>query len=127
MPDRKIDGTFAGKRRTRGCNKPREFVIDGEPMKLIGLGQACSQLGVSKKTLRRYEDEEVIPLNHHFDDQGRRWYGPKFVAFLAPLLRGQAKKREPLWRLRTRVEQAWREARETGLIPILSPQNQEAP
>jgi len=94
-------------------------------MTLIGLGQACEQLGVSKKALRRYENEGIVPVNHHFDDKGRRWYHPHFVDFLAPLLSEQAKKREPLWRLKTRVEQAWQEAQATGQIPLLCQDPQE--
>jgi hypothetical protein len=122
---RSTDGTFVGKRRTRGCNKPKEFVVNDERITLISFGQACAQLGVSKKALRRYEDEQIVPINHHFDDQGRRWYHPEFVAFLTPLLREQAKKREPLWSLKTRVEQAWQEATTAGLIPLISRKTQE--
>jgi len=122
---RKDDGTFVGKRKTRGHNKPRDFVIDGATVTLVGLGQACDQLGVSKKALRRYETEDVVPTNHLFDEQGRRWYHPKFIEFLAPLLVEQAKKREPLWKLRTRVEQAWQAAVGEGRIPILRPEHQE--
>jgi hypothetical protein len=107
-------------KRRRGRNKPRPWTLpDGRIILLIGLGQAADALSVSKQTLRGYEDREVIPVNRLVDSRGRRWYSQEFIEFLAPLLKDQSKLREPLWCLRSRVEQAWTKALEAGGIPLL--------
>jgi len=103
--------------RKRGPNKPKPYVLpNGRLTVLIGLGQLAAECGVTKQAIRRYEEHGVIPRNHMVDDRNRRWYPRDFAAFLVPLLREQAKLREPLRCLAARVERAWRRAVESGAI-----------
>ena len=105
-------------RSGRGRNRPRPYPYEGRVILLVGLGQLSDATGVSKSTLRRYEEKEIIPINRIIDARGRRWYPKEFVTWLAPLLLGQAQKREPHWRLRTRVEREWKKALAKGM-PVL--------
>lgn len=86
---------------------------------MISFGQACESLGLSKKTFRRYEDTSTVPNNRLVDHHGRRWYLPEFVEFLKPLLVDQSDRREPLWSIKARVEQAWQSALADGSAPVL--------
>ena len=105
--------------KRRGRNKPRPYALpDGRMTMLLSLGDAADECGVSKKTLITYDTQEIIPTNRLIDTRHRRWYPREFIAFLKPLLEGQSSRRDPLWRLKQRVEQAWDEAQD-GEIPIL--------
>ena len=109
----------AGKKRSgRGRNKPRPYPHEGRVILLVGLGHFSDASGISKATLRRYEDKGIIPLNRIIDERGRRWYPKEFVRLVAPLLLGQAQKRAPHWKLKARVEQAWAKALAEGM-PVL--------
>jgi hypothetical protein len=109
-------------RRARGRNKPKPYILpNGKTTLLIGLGATADACGISKKTLVAYEERGVIPINRLIDVNSRRWYPKEFVAFLKPLLENQSSQREPLWRLKRRVERAWQEAE--GTIPILKEKN----
>ena len=103
--------------RKRGRNKDRVTYVEGKAIILVGLGSLADLCGVSKTAINRYEKRGVIPLNRLVDSSGRRWYPKPFAEWLAVQLKNQSKKREPLWRLKGRVEQAWQEARAT--IPVL--------
>lgn len=110
--------------RRRGRNKPKVYTFpNGQLILLLGLGQAADICGVSKSTLRRYEAEGVIPLNRLVDRRGRRWYPKPFILWLSFLLQDQSRRREPLWCLKRRVEQAWAKAQET--IPVLEESDHE--
>lgn len=106
------------KRSGRGRNKPRPYPYQGRVILLVGLGQFSDETGVSKATLRRYEDKGIIPINRIIDERGRRWYPKEFVNWLAPLLIGQSQKREPHWSLKARVEREWGKALAEGM-PVL--------
>lgn len=113
-------------RKARGRNKPRPYMMpDGRMTILLSLGAAADECGVAKKTLISYEEREIIPINRLIDDNHRRWYPREFVAFLKPLLEGQSSRRDPLWKLKSRVEHAWDEAQD-GKIPILK-ESEDAP
>jgi len=121
------DGAFksTGLRRTkrvgpRGRNKPRVFLVGDDEVTLVGLGCVCDAVGISKKAFRGYEEVGAVPINRVIDEKGRRWYHPKFVEFLVPLLEGQSERRDPLWKLKARVEQAWAVALEAGNVPLLT-------
>jgi hypothetical protein len=101
----------------RGPNKPKTIIVGDVTATVIGLGEAARRLGMTKGTLRGYDDRGVIPANSHVDSEGRRWYPEAYVDFLAPLLADQGRRREPLWRLKARVEDAWKAAAPT--IPRL--------
>lgn len=104
--------------RKRGRNKDKVHLLpDGRLIVLVGLGSLADLCGVSKQAICRYEKRRTIPINRIVDAAGRRWYPKPFAEWLAPLLQRQSAKREPLWRLKRRVEQAWQEAR--GQIPLL--------
>lgn len=105
-------------RKPRGPNKPKpHFLADGRLISLLSAGAAAEAVGISKRTLISYEDKEVIPLNRLMDAQGRRWYPDEFIEFLKPLLAHQSDLREPLWRLKKRVQLAWQA---TTSIPVLT-------
>jgi hypothetical protein len=88
---RRDDGKFS-RQRGRGTNKPKECEVDGEIVKLICLADAAKALGISKKTMRRYEESGTIPCNRYIDDRGRRWYHPRFVKIIAPCFSNQSEK-----------------------------------
>jgi hypothetical protein len=93
----------------RGCNKPRTITtLDGRLVIVIGLGAVSGLLGVSKKAVRRYMAEGIIePVV--IDDLGRKWFSKADAEVVAALVSGQSKRREPIWRLKRRVEQARQE------------------
>ena len=96
----------------RGRNKPRPWVMpDGRIITVVSAGEAADTCGVSKRTFVNYETRGVIPANRLMDERGRRWYPESFVSWLAVLLKNQSERREPLWRLRRRVERAWLDVR----------------
>jgi len=104
--------------RKRGRNKPRVHALpSGRLVLLLGLGELADLCGLSKQVICRYEKAGVIPLNRIVDGAGRRWYPKPFAEWLASLLQNQSRLREPLWRLKRRVEQAWSKAGEN--IPVL--------
>lgn len=107
------------KKRPRGWNKPRAIPINGRLVRCLSLGHAASILGVARSALRRYDQRRVIPPNRLVDSRGRRWYPEAFVMAIAPIFREQRRLREPLWRLRERVERVWRAARDEGSIPVV--------
>lgn len=108
------------KYKPRGRNRPKPYLLPGGRLTvLIGLGQLADECGVGKQAIRRYEDRGVIPRNFVRDHRGRRWYLRDFADFLVPLLRGQARRKEPLRSLSARVEQAWQIAKRGGTVYIL--------
>lgn len=105
-------------RKARGRNKPKAWMCPkGKHILLMGLGATADACNLSKKTFLSYEEREVIPINRVIDEQGRRWYPREFVEFLKPLLEKQSIRREPLWKLTRRVEQAWN--KEKLSIPLI--------
>lgn len=105
-------------RKPRGPNKPKpHFLPDGRLISLLSAGAAAKAIGISKRTLISYEEKEVIPTNRLMDDRGRRWYPDEFIEFLKPILEHQSDLREPLWRLKQRVQLAWQDAHN---IPVLT-------
>lgn len=115
------------RRKARGRNKPRPYTLpDGRVILLVGLGQAADTIGLTKKTLRGYEEKGVIPINRRLDSRGRRWYPQEFVDWLAPMFVEQSKRREPLWSLRQRVERSWMDIIRSGNMPILTTHQENA-
>lgn len=98
-------------RTGRGPNKSKTIEHEGATVVLIGLGEAARRLGITKTTLRAYDEQRIIPRNRVTDDRAprsvRRWYPEAFIEFLKPLLVDQGRRREPLWSLKRRVEDAW--------------------
>jgi hypothetical protein len=94
--------------KPRRPNQRRVFEIEGFPVIFVSLGEAAQLVNLSKKGFRTLDDEEVIPRNRLIDRLGRRWYPSDFIAWLAPHLSEQGKKREPRWLLKERVEHVWR-------------------
>jgi len=103
----------------RGRNQPRTIEVDGSPVLVCGIGHAADAWNLSKKTIRAYEDAEVIPLNRVIDKLGRRWYPVAFVALLKPVLENQRTKRLPRWKLKDWVERVWKLALEQGTVSVL--------
>jgi len=109
-------------RRIGGRNKSRPWILpNGRVINLVGVGEAADICCVSKRTLINYETKGVIPCNRLKDERGRRWYPKVFAEWLSSLLKDQSETREPLWRLRRRVETAWREVQQT--MPVLEESN----
>lgn len=94
----------------RRPNRPRVIAVDGVDIVLLGLGESANRLGVTKQTLRVYDETHIIPRNRIVDGQKRRWYPEPFIEFLKPLLAEQGRRRLPLWRLKQEVEGAWAKA-----------------
>lgn len=58
------------------------------------------------------------------DQLGRRWFPEAFIEFLKPLLVDQRLRKDPLWRLKGRVEAAWTQPLTAG-IPRLPEEKQQ--
>jgi len=100
-----------GKGRPKGAaNRPRHAKIGDQLVLVLGLGAAAERLGLTKATLRNYDDKGIIPRNRTVDGLNRRWFPEAFIEFLKPIFADQRRRKDPLWRLKVRVETAWREA-----------------
>lgn len=102
--------------RKRAFNKDKTVVINGVSVTLLSSGKAAKLIGVSARSLERWEKRGLIPINFLKDRVGRRWYPLEFVMFLAEQRLGR-KHKGHAQRL-TDVNESWR-AVQLGKNPIV--------
>lgn len=93
-------------RRGRSHNKPRMMSIKGEEIRTVSSGEASARLGISRSSLRRWEDSAILPCLFLRDPRRRRWYPEDIFPSLKSIIDSWKKDNDrSLISLKKRVEE----------------------